>query len=498
MKKKKENRFLSALYLGIVLTVGLACLGGRAAPADTADERETVDTGEVPGRATETPAADSTEIVRDEEPVPANRLTPDQFDYRGAFRLPDEFNWGAMGLSYYPGGDGGAGSLFVTGFEGLLNEAGEQCFEGVTGCNGYFAEIAIPAAARAAGWEDLPAAEFIRGMTIFDGGLVQTDSVSYAFVSDITYVPPQGAQTGDKIYGSLSSWYPEGTHGDDTFPTIWFSDLDGGNTQGLFHVGPEEPPYHGRKMGAYLFTVPQAYADRYLGGRILVTGRARGTAPTGSPGMETEGTIAGGSQGPTLIAFRAWGTDKASGDLDALPMLYYRVRYPGCAGPDIGAGGEKTSCDLPGYSMCDDWTGAAFLQAGDRAAIAIVGLKGVTNCYYCGDPEDDAECRTTPLAGECDRYCNESRGYHCGPYRRQVLLYDTEELGRAALGAVDPWTVLPYAVWEPEELYLQSPCCYNMGGMTFDAAGGRMFIVERGLGEGDMNAAVVHVWSVKP
>jgi hypothetical protein len=37
-----------------------------------------------------------------------------------------------------------------------------------------------------------------------------------------------------------------------------------------------------------------------------------------------------------------------------------------------------------------------------------------------------------------------------------------------------------------------------MGGMAFDVNGGRMFITERGLGEGDMNAAVVHVWSVSP
>jgi hypothetical protein len=76
------------------------------------------------------------------------------------------------------------------------------------------------------------------------------------------------------------------------------------------------------------------------------------------------------------------------------------------------------------------------------------------------------------------------------------LLYDTGALGQAALGEIDPWSVLPYAIWEPEELFLSNPCCYNMGGMAFDGANGRVFITERGLGEGDMNAAVVHVWSV--
>ncbi|MFN2299515.1 MAG: hypothetical protein ACK2UB_11760 [Anaerolineales bacterium] len=486
-----HRRFFLAVLLGMMTIVGLGCLGLRAVP-------EAAPAAETAGSDTDRPGPAIGPTAGDGGQVAAGRLMPEDFSYAGAFRLPDEFNWGALGMSFYPGGNGGAGTLFVTGFEGLLTEAGEQCFEGMTGCNGYFAEMSIPAPERSDDWENLPVADFLRGMSVFDGGLVQSVSEAYAFVSDIAYVPRQGGQTSDKIYGSLNSWYPEGSHGDDTFPTIWFSDLDGGGTQGLFHVGPKAPPFHGRKMGSYLFTVPQAYADRYLDGRILVTGRARGTAPSGSAGMEGEGTIAGGSQGPTLIAFRAWETDTASGDLDALPMLYYRVKYPGCAGPDIGVGGTATDCDLPGYSMCDDWTGADFLQAGDRSAIAVAGLKGATNCYYCGDPEDDSECETAPLAGECDRTCDESRGYHCGPYRRQVLFYDTEALGQAALGAVDPWTTLPYAVWEPEELFLPNPCCFNFGGMAFDSGAGRLFLIERGLGEGEMNAAVVHVWTAEP
>jgi hypothetical protein len=429
-------------------------------------------------------------------PIPTNALLPEDFTYQGAFRLPDDFAWGALGLDFYPSGNGGAGSLFVTGFQGLLNGNGEPCYEGSRGCNGYFAEVDIPLPTQTGNWEDLPIASFIQEMTVFDGGLVQTVHEAYSFVSDIAYVPQQGTQTGDKLYGSLNEWYPEGSFGDDSFPTIWFSDLDGSNAQGVFHVGPEQPPFHGIKMGSYLFTVPQAYADQYLGGRTLVTGRARGTAPPGSPGLDGEGAIAGGSQGPTLIAFHAWDSDTPSGDLDALPILYYRVKYPGCAGPDIGVGGMPVDCDFPGFSMCDDWTGAAFIQAGDRATIAITGLKGTTNCYYCGDPVDDSECGVEPLPGECELTCNEDRGYHCGPYRRQVLLYDTGQLGQAALGDIDPWSVLPYAIWEPEELYLPNPCCSNMGGMSFDTAGSRVFLVERGLGGVDWNATVVHVWGV--
>ncbi len=483
--KRRKIRY-SAVLLIIVSTLSVACSSCNA-PIPTDFSVDDSIHGEAPSNE------GSEIVVRDSGPVPANRLMPEDFVYQGAFRLPDEFAWGALGLSYYPNGYDGSGSLFVTGFQGLLDGNYEPCYEGSTGCSGYFAEVAIPTTNTASNWESLPVAKFLQEMSIFDGGLVQTVHEAYSFVSDIAFAH---TQSGDKLYGSLDEWYPEGSFGDATFPTIWFSDLDGTNARGMFHVGPEEPPYHGRKMGSYLFTVPQNYADQYLGGRTVITGRARGTPLDEAPGTDAEGSIAGGSQGPTLFAFRVWDSDDPVENLDALPLLYYRVKYPGCAGPDIGVGGEPTDCDLPGFNMCDDWTGAAFLQSNDRSAIAIAGLKGTTNCYYCGDPEDDSECGVDPLPGECDLYCNESRGYHCGPYTRQVLLYDTEELGQVALGEADPWSVLPYAVWEPGELLLPNPCCWNMGGMAFDMENGRLFITERGLGEGEMNAAVVHVWTV--
>ncbi len=57
-----------------------------------------------------------------------------------------------------------------------------------------------------------------------------------------------------------------GVMGEDTFSTIWMADRGGGNARDPFHVGPEAAPYHGRKMGSYLFTVPQWYAVSICGG----------------------------------------------------------------------------------------------------------------------------------------------------------------------------------------------------------------------------------------
>ncbi|MCP4248863.1 MAG: hypothetical protein GY778_17605, partial [bacterium] len=153
----------------------------------------------------------------------------------------------------------------------------------------------------------------------------------------------------------------------------------------------------------------------------------------------------------------------------------------GCAGPNVG---EPAACDYPSYTMCDDWTGAAFVDNGASRAIMLLGYKGLgPNCY--DEP---------PV--ECNDPCSDSHGYHCQPYERQVIFYDVDALGRSAMGQQDPWVVVPYATWRPAEFYLRENVCTNAGGMAFDAAGRRLFIVERGLGGTDTNAIVVHVWSL--
>ncbi|MBK5938908.1 DUF4214 domain-containing protein [Halochromatium roseum] len=434
-------------------------------------------------------------------PSTSARLQPEDLVYQGAFRLPDSFDWGARGMGYTPTGDSGSGSLLVTAFQGLVNATGEPCWEGMTGCEARFGEVAIPASERGASastWETLPVASLLFGPTAFDGGLAgRADDEHYVFVAGIEQIAVPGLSER-MLYGSLNQWYPEGVFGDASFPTLWRSDENGANAEGLFHVGPSaDPIYHGRKMGEYLFAVPQWYADAALGGRRLITGRARGTPLQADPDTNP---AAGGSQGPTLFAFPAEASAPAGAELDALPLLYYRARYPDCAGPDIGVGGQVVSCDFPGYSMSDDWTGAGFVSDGSRHAIVILGLKASTNCYYCDPAEPDPECPVSPAPEECRRWCNESRGYHGGPYRRQVLFYDIDELAAVAAGSREPWSVLPYATWEPHELLLQpvdGNVCAGTGGVAFDTDGQRLFLVERGLGGYDnINAAVVHVWQI--
>ena len=336
---------------------------------------------------------------------PSSRLQPAQLDYQGAFRLPDEFGWGARGMAYDPAGNGGAGALLVTGMDVRPAE---------------FAPVSIPDPTQADNWEALPEATMLTALTDFDGTIVETEAPGTAHISGIEIVARQGDQSSDKLYGCLDNWYGvvEETH-----RTVWFSELDGSNPRGPFHVGPaDDNTYHGNKSGDFLFSVPQWYADQYLGGRFLMTGKTRGAFY--------------GSQGPALMAFGPWDSEAPSGDLDALLVLYYRI-IEACASPNVT---NKDQCDFPEFTFCDKWEGGAFLESGEARTILLLGTKGLgTNVY--GEQPDPS-------------FCLDDRGYHCDPFERQVIFYDVDELGAAARGERDAWTVVPYATWRPAEFYL--------------------------------------------
>jgi len=391
--------------------------------------------------------------------IPSDHLQPSDLTYQGAFRLPSDCNWGSRGLSYYPAGNGGLGSLLVTGFDQNAPE---------------FAQVSIPEPTTPANWQDLPEAIMLTSMTNFDGGLLSQYDTEYesfsehTVVSGIAYVPQRGSQTSDKIYGSIDFWY--GVI-DESHPTIWFAEIDGSNARGLYHVGPWMLPYHGNKSGDYIFSVPQWYADMYLDRRTLVTGKTRGAF--------------NGSQGPTLFAFRPWDSENPSGDLDAVPMLWYNIFYPDCAGPNVG---DKANCDYPDFTMCDKWEGGGFVESGEKRAILLLGIKGLgDNTYGTPPPPTNA--------------CEDSQGYHCDPYERQVIFYDVDELGEVAQGTRDAWSVVPYLIWQPEEFYLgdaERQTCGEVGSMFSDIEGNRLFMIEKGFGgHTNENAAIVHIWSVQ-
>ncbi len=409
------------------------------------------------------------------------QLSSDNFTYQGSFMLPDEFDWGARGITYYPKGNNGAGSLLITGFELPRNNNYEECTD-PDNCFAYYGEVNIPTPKVVNNFEDASLAT-LQGNTMrkLDDGRACYGDCSTTWISDIEYVPKNGTQTSDKLYASRTLWYAEGDLGTNTFPTIWFTNFNGSNVQGLFNVGNNEDPFHGRKMGDYLFSVPDWYANKYLGGRTLVTGRSRGT-----PGVIGSSNTSAGSQGPTMFAFKPFSSDTASGNLDALPMLYYRTFFPECAGPNVG---DKANCDYPDFTMNDTWTGASFVETGSKSAFMLLGIKGLgNNCYDNADGSGIA----------CNDPCSDAHGYHCNPYEREVIFYDVSEIGKIAQGEKDPWSVVPYEIWRPDEFFFDGQTCSGLGGMTFDQDNNRLYMIEKGLdGFNNINRAAVHVFEVK-
>lgn len=373
-------------------------------------------------------------------------LQPSDLTYQGAFKLPSDFDWGARGMAIYT--QGATNYLLVTGPD-------QQ--------KGLFGMVDIPGLTKASSWDGIEyEANLISGLTDFGVDIVNSVDTETAWVSGIEYISKQGSQSSGKLYGSIDDWY--GVN-DESHSTIWFSNIDGSNPKGPFHVGsPSDENFHGNKSGDYLFEVPSWYANQYLGGRTLVTGKSRGAVY--------------GSQGPTLNAFSPWDTDSPSGNLDALSFLRYRLNYD-CASPNVT---NKSVCDFPNYTVCDKWEGGSFVENGDKRAIMIYGEKGLGNNNYGVPPANS---------------CMESKGYYCDPFERQIIFYDVDALGEVAQGKRDPWTVVPYTTWRPSDFFLGDSngyTCGQAGDMTYDSENKRLYIIEKGCG--DNNSAAVHVYKV--
>ena len=376
----------------------------------------------------------------------STNLQPSNLTYQGAFKLPSDFDWGARGIALYE--ENNKKYLFVTGHDQQVAEVGR---------------VNIPTPVKASSWNNLnQEATIVDDLSDYGSSIVNSVNPGTVWASGLEYISKQGSQTSGKLYGSIDNWYAVIA---ESHPTIWFAETNGSNPRGPFHVGsPQDDNYHGNKAGDYLFQVPEWYANEYLGGRTLMIGKSRGASF--------------GSQGPTLLAFDPWSSENPSGNLDALSVLRYRVNFD-CASPNVT---NKSICDFPNFTMCDKWEGGSFVQNSNKRAIMIYGEKGLGDNNY-----------GIPPSGSCE----ESKGYYCDPKERQVLFYNVDQIGEIAKGERDPWSVVPYETWRPDEFFLgdsNGHTCGQAGDMTYDSESKKLYIVEKGCG--DSNSAAVHVYKV--
>ncbi len=389
-------------------------------------------------------------------PPPAGLIQPDNLHYLGAFRLPADpegmgwewANWSSA-LTYYPQGDptgpsdGFPGSLFGTGHD----------------WNQYVSEINIPVPVISPGKNvaHLHTATTLQPFADIRGGLFGTMEMPRV---GLAHLPAHGSQTTGKLYFAWQDHAPG--QPEDADPSHGWAELDLAHPQskGLWRVGGQSKYV----TGDYLFAIPQTWADAHTNGRSLATGRFR------------DGGQA--AEGPALFAVAPWAAGNpptAGTTLPATPLLLYQ---------DVTQPHPHAVDD---YQHSDEWTGGAWLTAGNKTAVIFVGTKGTgANWYGCADGTD-----TPPWPDDCDR------GWWSSSFQAEILFYDPADLAAVAAQTIPAWQPQPYAVMnlDPVLYHITSTQQkYHVAAAAFDRAHGLLYILEP---LADEDRPLVHVWKIQ-
>jgi len=487
----KRSHAMAAVSIAIV-AAGLSCSVVSPAPPgdDMAGPSATAEVeSDAPAAVTSIPSG----------PV----IRPDQFEYLGAFRLPeggdrpDTFAYGGGAMTYRPDGDpdgaqdGFPGSLFITGHDRLPY--------GELPNGNQVAEVDIPVPIRASSVEELNRSVFVQGLK----------DVARRYFEGLDELPRVGMlyldhpATGPKVH---LTW---GQHlqPDDPFATqAWFNPtLDDPEFTGPWSLDASLP----YSVNGYMLEIPAAWAEAYTGGGPVGTGRFR---DGGWSGM-----------GPALYAYQPWvdtdGTPVQAGTtLSTVTLLLY----------ESSEATETFEHALAGYQHPDEWEGAAWLTtASGDSAVLFAGTKSTGTQYWYGyvNPESaDEPCVDGEMVGtftvcrmadgtpcpesdlvECAGH-TDYRGWWTTRFDAQFILYDPADLADVAAGVTESWAPQPYASLDIDDVLFANPSGveadmlgsgdqrrYRIGETAFDRANGLLYVLELFA---DGAQPVVHVWHV--
>ncbi len=394
-------------------------------------------------------------------PLPTNVIQAAELVYQGAFRLPDYpdgmgWAYGGAALAYYPAGDphGPAdnypGSLFATGHEWYQ----------------HVSEIIIPLRIISAykNPAELNSATTLQDFSDIRGDLFDRRDFEQPRVG-LAYLPAQNGQSAGKLYFAWGQHMQE----TDTGPTHGWSELDLSNPQsaGAWRLDA----YWNYITNDYILEIPRAWAEAYVPGNYLASGRFRDGGQ--------------GAMGPSLLAYGPWnhGNPPAPGaTLSATPLLMYGNAY------------QENPVTLNNYHHADEWSGATWLTAGDRSAVVFVGTKGQGECWYGFAngvvwPQEPPYPPVPPAPYD-------DRGWWSTSFVGQMLFYDPAELAAVVQGELEPHAPQPYATLDIDHLLYgieSSQQKYHLGAASFDAERGLLYLFES-FGDGDK--PLIHVWQI--
>ncbi len=399
-------------------------------------------------------------IAPHKHPLDSRRITPGNFEYRGAFRLPQveythksRFAFGGFCLAFREGGDpdgpddGYPGSLFTVGHDQ----------------HQFVAEISIPKPRYLVdkrGFNLLPA-KILQDFSDVSDGFIESESAgTEPFKIGGLYV------AGDRLHWTLYKFYNVNGTRYDSHATSSLN-IATPKPEGLWHLGDMHggaAEWHSYKNAGYIFDVPPERVDD-LGGLNLISGLQIST------GRQTS------SQGPAMYAYKLPARGTASGSsLEALPLIFYPL-----------GGGEMT-----GHNPADHWRGGAWLKVGRKEGIVIVGRKSLGEEYYGPARQRD---------------CTVDKGYHGSPYEPHMLFYDVNEVFSVANAKKRPWMVEPYLRWGRDtpggslKEYLFDTCHGRVTGLALDRKRQLLYLIQYAAAIVDLadpeKYPVVHVFKLK-
>ena len=400
--------------------------------------------------------------------IPTGIIGESDLEYLGAFRLPDgisdtkSWEWGGTSMTYFPGGDPDGPN---DGYQGSIFGGGHEWEHQIAEV-----DIPVPVISQSKNLSDLNRATFIQSFRdILNVGNLEMPRTG------IQYLSAQTGQSEGKIYFCIGEHMQEhekrASHG------MFDVNLSNPNKRGLWRVDD----FLNYVTTDYMFEIPKNWADEYIGGKCLATGRFR---DGGQGGM-----------GPSLIAIAPWengNTPENNATIDARSLLLYQNVY---------VDNPKTMKD---YHHSDEWSGGLWLTKGEKAAVVFIGTKGIGDCWYGFSNGVRWE---EPYPNVPD-YPHDDRGWWSTGFRAYFIFYDPADLiavskGEKASYEPQPYLTIDigkylfngdYKTYETDHGDEQVQRKYRLGGCSFDRERGIMYVFELFA---DEDRPLIHAWKIK-
>ncbi|MBI9045024.1 MAG: hypothetical protein JEZ06_11090 [Anaerolineaceae bacterium] len=436
------------------------------------------------------------------EVISGELVSPQDFEYLGAFRLPGDedrpltFLYGGNAMTVNPAGDPSGAD---DGFDGsLFISAHDRMPYGDLPDGNQLAEVNIPAPVISKNLEDLPVAEFLQNFeNVFKNNFKSFDEIPRQSLLYLDH-----PLTGPKIHVTFGEHFQEDLS---TATHAWINpDLKNPEFQGEWFLG-DQSLYD---VNGYMLEIPDEWAEQYVHGYKLASGRYR---DGGWSGM-----------GPNLFAYTPWNPDGSAPDsgthLDEIVLLQYMR----------SSDTENIENNLKDYQHPDEWEGSAWLQSlSGKSAVLFGGTKGTGDHFWYGflDADDPTiPCLEAEMIGQfhmclnadgnpceealmkgCDNQLT-YRGWWSSQFNAQFILYDPADLARVAAGEMESWEPQPYAsinfderlFLNPGEIDLETLGSgeqrrFRIGEIAFDPLSSRLYVLELFADEAK---PVVHVWRI--